>query len=139
MAALSHPDRLKEQEDEQADVAVATAELQALSLGAGSPSDGFSPGVQTSSFALIQPSPRLPVGCDECYDGGVMPCAECEEAMNLAASGCRCESGGITSCDHPQCKAAEYDQEDEDEEMVDGGASAFDNEDEDDYEFGYKA
>ncbi|KAI5790487.1 hypothetical protein FPQ18DRAFT_410561 [Pyronema domesticum] len=144
MAALSHQGRVKEQEAEQADLAAATANLQALSISAGSPSAGFAPAGststgQTSSVAPLQPSPRLPTGCDECYDGGVMPCAECEEAMNLAASGCRCEPGGITSCDHPNCKAAEYDQEDQDEEMEDGDASAFDKEDEDDYEFGYDA
>lgn len=111
MAALSLQDRAREMEAEQAeqaDVAAATAELQALAL-----TDGF----PAAARATIQPSPRLPVGCDECYDGGVMPCPDCEEAMNLAATGCRCEPGGITGCDHPECRAAEYDMEDEDEEM----------------------
>ncbi|KAI5790486.1 hypothetical protein FPQ18DRAFT_306424 [Pyronema domesticum] len=66
ISALDLLERTRRLEAEQADVAAATAGMQAMALDSGSPSVGFAP-------APIQASPRLPMGCDECYDGGVMP------------------------------------------------------------------
>ncbi|KAI5817856.1 hypothetical protein BZA77DRAFT_292083 [Pyronema omphalodes] len=151
MAALNHPDRYQEPEISfpgvSSDVAIATAELQSLSLTsvsrpavAAAFSNGFSNGFATGfatdfhqgaqTSTTIQPSPRLPVGCNDCYDGGIMPCPECEEAMKLAVDGCRCEPGGIIGCDHPLCRAEEYDRADQDGDgdnvMGDGGAGGWD-------------
>ncbi|KAI5817853.1 hypothetical protein BZA77DRAFT_352454 [Pyronema omphalodes] len=149
ITALDLLERTRRQEAEEAGVAAATAELQALSISTAFPSSVQTSSIAPTAFSSPQPSPSLPMGCDECYDGGVMPCPECEEAMNLAAFGCRCEPGGITSCDHPRCRAAEYDEDhQDDEDMTDDVfgdqdlvADLFDDEyvDENDYEFGVEA